>query len=61
MTEPKRPGRPPGTGVKPIKVTARFSPDTDRLLRALSTKYGVPMTDTISIAIRELAKREGIR
>ncbi|MGN6561028.1 MAG: hypothetical protein ACTHMU_00055 [Thermomicrobiales bacterium] len=48
MTEPRRP------------VSFRFDPEIMRLLEALKAKMRLSYTSIIAVAVRELAKREGI-
>jgi predicted transcriptional regulator len=43
-----------------VTTSLRLTPDGKRLLRELATKLGITMVAVIEIAIREIAKREGI-
>jgi predicted transcriptional regulator len=42
-------------------MSFRLSDEARRLLRALAQSKAVSMTDVVELAIREMAKREGIK
>ncbi len=46
--------------MKKILTTIRFTEEAIRLRKLISEKLGVNMSAVLELAIRELAKREGI-
>lgn len=58
MTAPP-PGRPKkGDG---LKTSLLLSPEGRRRLEELSTELGVPKTKVLELALREMAKRSGVK
>lgn len=53
-------GRPPGR--QPVKPTSvRFPVSVDRLWTATARKMNMPKASVLVLALRELAKREGVQ
>jgi predicted DNA-binding protein len=42
-------------------TSLRLTPEAKRLLQALATKMGIPMSSVIELAIRLLAERESVK
>jgi hypothetical protein len=46
---------------KPVHMTMRLTSEADRLIRTLAAAKGISLAAVIELAVRDFAKREGIK
>jgi hypothetical protein len=59
MNKPREPGRPRGVPY-PVVKSIRFSERDGERIGRLAEKLELPVADVLRLALRELAKREGV-